>query len=246
MDGIDGLAAGLSILAALVFGGWFFVSGNYGYAILSVSVVGATAGFFYLNVYGKRYKIFMGDTGSLLLGTIISILMIRFVEGNIDQSQTYSVTSAPGVAFGILFYPLFDTVRVMVIRIRNRRSPFSADKNHLHHRLLLLGNSHKRATYTIIAMNILFIILVFAIHHHGIHRLIGLITIIGLILFSIPGFIIEKKGLIKENDPYQHLLIPRSSDEIGGDGKGRSRIKKRGPKYPVPDRQSFIQKFNLW
>lgn len=246
MDGIDGLAAGLSILAALVFGGWFFVSGNYGYTVLSVSVIGATAGFFYLNVYGKRYKIFMGDTGSLLLGTIVSILMIRFVEGNIDQSQTYSVTSAPGVAFGILFYPLFDTVRVMVIRIRNRRSPFSADKNHLHHRLLLLGNSHKRATYTIIAMNILFIILVFAIHHYGILWLIGLVTIFGLILFSIPAFIIEKKGLIKKNDPYQYFLIPRSSDEIGGDGRGPSRIKKRVPKYPVPDRQSFIQKFNLW
>ena len=78
MDGIDGLASGLSILVSMIFGSWFFLSGHYEYAIISFSLMAAVAGFFYFNVYGKEYKIFMGDTGSLLLGTIVSILVIRF------------------------------------------------------------------------------------------------------------------------------------------------------------------------
>lgn len=239
MDGIDGLAAGLSMLAAFVFGSWFFISGHLGYALLSASLIGAIAGFFYLNVYGKRYKIFMGDTGSLLLGTIISVLMIRFTEYNIDQTQPYAISSAPAIAFGILFYPLFDTIRVMTIRIINRRSPFSADKNHLHHRLLLLGYSHKKATYTIIAMNILFIIFVLANRHHGIHILSVLIAITGTILFLIPAYYIKRKNLIKENDPVQHLLIPPSFNRFPKSERNFSNKKKL-------DHQTFFHKLNLW
>ncbi len=246
MDGIDGLAAGLSMLAAFVFGCWFFISGHFGYALLSASLIGAIAGFFYLNVYGKRYKIFMGDTGSLLLGTIISILMIRFTEFNIDQTQTYAVASAPAIAFGILFYPLFDTIRVMAIRIKNRRSPFSADKNHLHHRLLLLGNSHKKSTYIIIAMNILFIIFVLAFRHHGIHVLSMFIAVTGTILFLIPAYFITKKNLIKENDPFQQLLLPLPSDGNMKNNIHVTKKKKKKQEFNTLKYHTFVQKLNLW
>ncbi len=125
IDGIDGLAAGLGIFASIVFGTWFFLSGHFEYAVLSFALTGALGGFFFYNVYGTSYKIFMGDTGSLVLGTIISVIVIKFNEFNIDQSSPYSIGSAPAVSFAILMYPLFDTLRVFVIRILNKRSPFS-------------------------------------------------------------------------------------------------------------------------
>jgi len=210
MDGIDGLAAGLSMLMATVFGSWFFLSGHNSYAILSFSLVGAIAGFFYYNVYGKENRIFMGDTGSLVLGTIMSVIVIRFNEFNVNQAQPFAIASAPAVSFGILIYPLVDTLRVFSIRILQFKSPFTADKNHLHHRLLTLGFSHKNATYTIMLINVLFILPLFALQHVGIVKLMGFIMIFGGFLFLIPAYFIRKRSLIKENDPHQQLLIPGS------------------------------------
>ncbi len=248
MDGIDGLAAGLSMLAATVFGGWFFISGHHDYAILSFSLVGAIAGFFYYNLYGKENKIFMGDTGSLVLGTLMSIIVIRFNEFNIDQTQPFSISSAPAVSFGILIYPLVDTLRVFIIRLLQFKSPFTADKNHLHHRLLALGFSHKSATYTIIGFNTLFIIPVFALQHMGIISLMGFITISGSILFMIPAFFIQKRHLIKRNDPHQQLLIPGSTStyKFLKNKKYAFKVSQPKTKPHVVKLQTFFQKLNLW
>ena len=246
MDGIDGLAAGLSMLAGIVFGGWFFISGHHDYAIMSIALVGATAGFFYYNLYGKKNKIFMGDTGSLVLGTIMSVIVIRFNEFNIDQTQPFAIASAPAVSFGILIYPLVDTIRVFIIRIIQLKSPFTADKNHLHHRLLTLGLSHKQATYTIIGANILFLIPVFALHHLGIIRLMGFILLSSSILFFIPAFFIQKKNLIKKNDPTQQLLIPGTAYKLLRYNRHMFRADKRSPASRGVTLQAFLQKLNLW
>ena len=247
MDGIDGLAAGLSILVTMVFGTWFLISGHLAYAILCVSLVGALGGFFYFNVYGKQYKIFMGDTGSLVLGTIISIFVIRFNEFNIDQTQPYSIASVPVISFGILSHPLIDTVRVMVIRILNHRSPFSADKNHFHHRLLTLGFSHRKATFTIVGMNALFIILIITLHHIGILRLAAYIAISSSILIMIPAYIIRKKHLIKKDDPFQQLLIPGSVPDEAI--KPKSFLPNRNEQKHVHKslkHPAFSHRFNFW
>src|SRR5665647_1326561 len=246
MDGIDGLAAGFSMLGALVFGSWFFISGHMDYAILSFSLVGAIAGFFYYNVYGKENKIFMGDTGSLVLGTIMSVIVIRFNEFNIDQTQPFSIASAPAVSFGILIYPLVDTIRVFIIRALQLKSPFTADKNHLHHRLLTLGFSHKRATYTIIGINILFIIPVFALQHYGIIPLMGFIIVISGALFMTPAYFIHSRHLIKKNDPHQQLLMPGMTYDLL---KNRKYTLKESQRKAVPHGaklQTFFQKLNLW
>ncbi len=246
MDGIDGLAAGLSMLAAIVFGGWFFISGHNDYAILSIALVGAIAGFFYYNLYGKENKIFMGDTGSLVLGTLMSIIVIRFNEFNIDQTQPFAIASAPAVSFGILIYPLVDTIRVFIIRLLQFKSPFTADKNHLHHRLLTLGFSHKRATYTIIGINILFIIPVFALQQYGIIPLMGFIIVISGALFMTPAYFIHYRHLIKKNDPHQQLLMPGLTYVLL---KNRKYALKESQRKAVPHGaklQTFFQKLNLW
>jgi len=246
MDGIDGLAAGLSMLVTLVFGSWFFISGHSDYAILSISLFGAIAGFFYYNLYGKKNKIFMGDTGSLVLGTIMAIFVIRFNEFNIDQTQPFSIASAPAVSFGILIYPLVDTIRVFIIRLLQFKSPFSADKNHLHHRLLTLGFSHKKATYTIIGVNSLFIISVIALQHLGIYFVMGFIAVIGSILFMTPAYFIQRKHLIKKNDPHQQLLIPGSTYELIRDRRDLLKVAQRRSSNRGIKLQTFLQKLNLW
>jgi len=246
MDGIDGLAGGLSMLAGIVFGTWFFISGHYDYAIICVSLVGAIAGFFYFNLYGKKNKIFMGDTGSLVLGTIMSVIVIRFNEFNIDQTQAFAVPYAPAISFAILIYPLADTLRVFTIRILQFKSPFTADKNHLHHRLLTLGFSHQKATYTIIVMNLLFILSVFSLQHQGIFKLSGFIVVMGSFLFILPAYFIRRGKLIKENDRHQQLLFPGSFNQILKNRRKAIELSRQRSASRALKLRIYLQKLNLW
>ena len=188
----------------------------------------------------------MGDTGSLVLGTLMAIIVIRFNEFNIDQTQPFAIASAPAVSFGILIYPLVDTIRVFIIRMLQFKSPFTADKNHLHHRLLTLGFSHKRATYTIISINILFIIPLFALQHIGIIPLMGFIIITSGVLFMTPAFFIYRRHLIKKNDPHQQLLMPGMTYELLKNRKYALKVTQREPKKHEVKLQTFFQKLNLW
>ncbi len=207
IDGIDGLAAGLSIFSASVFGIWFFLSGHPEFAIVSFSLVGSLTGFFFFNAYGKKNKIFMGDTGSLTLGTIMAVLVIQFNEFNIDQTAPYAILSAPAISFGILIYPLMDTLRVFAIRIIQKKSPFSADKNHTHHRLLALGMNHRAATYTILAFNLAFTYAILSFQWIGIVNLMIFNVVVGSILLLIPSYLVSVKNLIKKDDPYQKVIF---------------------------------------
>jgi UDP-GlcNAc:undecaprenyl-phosphate/decaprenyl-phosphate GlcNAc-1-phosphate transferase len=247
IDGIDGLAAGLSILATTIFGVWFFISDHFEYAVLSFSLVGALSGFFFYNVYGTKNKIFMGDTGSLILGTVLSIIVIKFNEFNINQTGPYAIASAPAVSFAILIYPLVDTIRVFLIRILNKRSPFKPDKNHIHHRLLVLGYSHKQATFTIIAANILFVIPVFFLQNIGIVKLMGFNILFSSLLFMIPAIVIQKRNLISADDPHQQILFPKSSNKL----PKQLIIPKKEPTLPPlkikhKKFQSQMQRLNFW
>lgn len=159
MDGIDGLSASLGIIASLAFGIWFYMVGEYNWAILSASIVGSLLAFFFFNVFGKTNKIFMGDTGALLLGFIMAIMSIKFNELNLSVTGPWKISSAPAVSIGILMIPVFDTLRVFFTRIFNNKLPFSPDKTHIHHYLLRLGFSHFQSTLILIIFSIGFIIL---------------------------------------------------------------------------------------
>lgn len=193
IDGIDGLASGLGSLVVLTFGVWFYLTGNQNYAILCASIAGAYISFFSFNVFGNKNKIFMGDTGSLLLGLLISIVVIRFNEDNITYTGVYSIQSAPAVSFGILIVPMFDTLRVFLIRIIHGQSPFHADKNHVHHRLLLLGFSHVSSTVIITSVNALFIVIMLSFNR------IGLIPLMVINFALAVGFIILAESFIKKS-----------------------------------------------
>ena len=228
-DGIDGLTAGLTLMASLILGVWFFVSGHFNYAILTFTLIGSVAGFFYNNVYSKKLKIFLGDSGSLILGTLMAILVIKFNEFNIDQSQLYAVPVVPAISFALFSYPLFDVLRVMLIRIMNHRSPFQADKNHFHHRLLLFGFSHKKATYTILGANILIIFTVYQLRELGIILLLFHTLSVSILFALITGYIIKQRKLIQKNDPCQQLLVPYFEG-----------IKDDKPDYRIADKKDSL------
>lgn len=154
IDGIDGLAASIGIITSSVFGIWFALMGSYQYAILGFAVMGSLLGFLVYN--WSPAKIFMGDTGSLIVGFVVGILAIKFIEINriMDRDALYKILSVPVVTIGILIIPLFDTARVFAIRLFNRKSPFAPDRNHIHHILLDLGYSHSQTTLILSAFNI--------------------------------------------------------------------------------------------
>ncbi|WP_175552472.1 MraY family glycosyltransferase [Tangfeifania diversioriginum] len=154
IDGIDGLGSGLAIFASSLFGWWFFIVGQFQFAIMSFALTGSLMGFFLFNVFGKRNKLFMGDAGSLVIGLIISAIIIKFNEFNIIKTGQYSVVAAPAVSFSLVMVPLIDTFRVITIRLWNKKSPFHPDNNHIHHRLLALVPSHLKVTIIIIIANI--------------------------------------------------------------------------------------------
>lgn len=189
IDGIDGLASGIGIVIFLSFGVYFHWAGQQSLAILAAGMIGGLFAFFWFNVYGEDNKIFMGDTGSLLMGTVISILVIYFNEMNKVPDTPYFVHSAPSVSFGILAIPLYDMLRVMFIRIGLGRSPLKPDRNHIHHKLLRLGFSHARSTYILIAVSIFFSAFSFYFQFVSIRRLLLLILVIAMFLSYLPDFL---------------------------------------------------------
>jgi UDP-N-acetylmuramyl pentapeptide phosphotransferase/UDP-N-acetylglucosamine-1-phosphate transferase len=145
-------------MASVVFGLYFLQAGILPYAVLSFALSGSLIAFLFFNF--PPAKIFMGDTGSMTIGLVCSILVIRFI--NIAPGSIYlPVASAPAIGFSILLIPLLDTLRVFSVRIWNGRSPFTADRNHIHHNLLDRGLSHKAATLSLVFSNLGVIALVY-------------------------------------------------------------------------------------
>lgn len=148
IDGIDGLAAGVGFIAASAFGVWFVFANEYTLASLSFSLSGALLGFLIFNF--SPAKIFMGDSGSLIIGMFICVLSIKLIEYPLASLDHFWVhISKPIVVIAALSYPLTDTLRIFIIRAAKGQSPFAADKNHLHHRLLDCGFSHAKTVIII-------------------------------------------------------------------------------------------------
>ncbi|MDR1896003.1 MAG: undecaprenyl/decaprenyl-phosphate alpha-N-acetylglucosaminyl 1-phosphate transferase [Prevotellaceae bacterium] len=168
VDGIDGLAAGIGMLVSLFFGIYFLLIEKLQLTIVSFSLLGALLPFFLYNVFAKRNKVFMGDAGALVLGLILAALAIEFNELNIPATANphiYQIANAPMVSICILILPLFDTLRVFTIRLAQKKSPFSPDKNHLHHMFLALGYNHKQSTGILLAINTVYIIIGLLFQH---------------------------------------------------------------------------------
>jgi len=148
IDGVDGLAAGIGTILA----------GGIDDAVLAVSLAGSLIAFLIFNF--SPAKIFMGDSGSLVIGLVASVLSIKLIEFDLGLLPDPVVfISKPIYAMAAIAYPLMDTLRITVYRILSGKSPFAADRNHLHHRLMDLGLSHKGVAISIYLYSIICILM---------------------------------------------------------------------------------------
>ncbi len=191
IDGIDGLAGTIGVIVTATFGGFYILNERYLMVIISFALIGALIGFLRFNLSGRR-KIFMGDSGSMFIGFILAYQAISFLEFNATTVTPYTVHVAPIMAMAILSYPILDTLRVFTIRIAQKRSPFSADRNHIHHRLLALGLTHKKATLTLGIINILVIALAFIIKDLYINLQLYLLVLAVPLLYFSPWLIFRR------------------------------------------------------
>lgn len=158
MDGIDGLAGGMGIMVSLVASTWFYMTGHHGMVVIALAMAGALTGFLYFN-FSVTKKVFMGDTGSMLVGFTLAFFVVHFLHYNEPQTTGQALfTNAPAIAIGVLIIPLFDTLRVFIIRLRTGKSPFKADNNHLHHLLLQKNLNHGQASFILVFSNLFFIV----------------------------------------------------------------------------------------
>ncbi len=159
IDGVDGLCSGLSLILLTTLGAWFMWAELYVYAMFSFSMVGVLLAFFQYNVLGTRLKIFMGDTGSLTLGLLITYLGLIFINAK-DFAPPYIDTGLNMPLFiGLIFLPIFDTFRVFVGRLNRGKSPFYPDKTHIHHKLLRMHRSHLQSTGILLTMQVFYALL---------------------------------------------------------------------------------------
>jgi hypothetical protein len=156
-------------------------------------------GFLLFNLSDKR-KLFMGDSGSLFLGFLLAYQGMSFLGLNQSADALNTISNAPVLFLAILSFPLLDTLRVFVIRIKEKRSPFSPDCNHIHHRLLHIGLTHIQATIFVAMSNIILIGLVLVIGELDINVQLFITVFVGLVLYLSPFLTIFTKDIALEVD----------------------------------------------
>jgi UDP-GlcNAc:undecaprenyl-phosphate/decaprenyl-phosphate GlcNAc-1-phosphate transferase len=155
---------------------------------MSAALTGALIVFLNYNISEGKNKIFMGDTGMMVIGFILTVMAIRFNEINAGQTAFLKLHSSPSISIAILIVPLFDSLRVIIIRLIRHQSPMQADKRHIHHLLLRSGFSHKRATLYISLANIFIIAAGFLLDRIGILWL-GLVLLMLCTILTVPVYV---------------------------------------------------------
>lgn len=174
IDGLDGLAGSIISVILGSFGVFFFLHGGDSFmpcAFVAFSLAGSIVGFLRYNIF--KATIFMGDTGSLVSGFTVAVLSVQFIEMKV-------VESSPSVMLAILIVPLFDTVRVFLLRMLRGVSPFAPDRNHIHHILTGIGMSQLGTVFTLVLINTVLVTLAYLLRNTGDH----------IIIFFLAGFVL--------------------------------------------------------
>jgi len=193
IDGVDGLAGSIGFISCLLFGTFFFMNHVLTYAVLAFAVCGALLAFLKYNF--PPAKIFMGDSGSTLIGLMCSILAIKFIENPAIQSNFFN-EATPAIAFGFLLVPLLDVLRVFALRIYKKQSPLAPDRNHLHHLLQNKGLSHLEVTVTLFLAQLMFAGLTLLVRNLDLHIILALqFTVYFSLVYILKEFIPVRKKL---------------------------------------------------
>lgn len=201
IDGIDGLAGGIAMIASGVFGVWFLLNEYWSLACLALTLCASLLGFLRFN-FSKSSKIFMGDTGSLLVGYLITVFAVKFIHFNVNYefAKDSHFISAPIIAIVLLSVPIFDTLRVFGLRILRGNSPFKADRIHMHHLLVDNGFSHIKASFIFYAFTILFTLITYAARMWFSNTALTLFIVGVFILYLALGYILEIRRVKKHKE----------------------------------------------
>ncbi|CAN5232638.1 MraY family glycosyltransferase [soil metagenome] len=204
IDGVDGLAGSLGLVSSLAFGVFFYMNMNIPYAILAFSMTGTLLAFLIYNFPPAR--IFMGDSGSMMIGVVNAILFIKFIaDGN--PSAALPLSSPLALGFGFLLLPLMDVLRVFIIRLTKGTSPFAPDRNHIHHLLLNKGFSHTQVTVILFSASTLLTFVAYFLNYLNINIIVGILCL----LFFTGIFIL--KYFTRFNPLY---VVPGKDDFLHG------------------------------
>ena len=190
IDGIDGLASGISVVAFLFFAYVSFFEFYYFNMLISMAGVGCLLPFMYYNIFSDK-KIFLGDSGSLVMGVILGYLSLNYIYVDTTSTELLFGGNKIVILMSLFSYPLVDTLRVFVARILRKKSPFSADKNHIHHHLLRLGLSHRKATLFILIYTCFITCVSFSIKSVDINVAFLILLILAVTIICIPSFLIK-------------------------------------------------------
>ncbi len=213
IDGIDGLAAGLGCFISGLLGSWFLLSGHLPYAILSGALCGSLLAFLRFNLPNGKNKIFMGDTGSLLIGVLISVIVIKYLNLNLYAPNEVYFGQAPLFALALLIVPATDTARVFIIRLSGGKSPFTPDMNHIHHILIKSGLSHREASSFLILYTIGFLLLALCLQFY--FPLTVNFMLFLAISFSTVGILAFRNKSLREHMPRMVVLKNSEREEEG-------------------------------
>jgi UDP-GlcNAc:undecaprenyl-phosphate GlcNAc-1-phosphate transferase len=214
IDGLDGLAGSISLIILVVLGIWFGLNEDYVFSMVLFAMAGSLVAFLQFNWQPAR--IFMGDTGALILGFFISVAIIRFINLNhaLPTDSLYKFEGTIATALAILIIPLFDTLRVFTLRLIKKKSPFRADKNHIHHILLRIGMTHRQVALLLVGINLIFITLAVILRDVPDNILMPIILAVGLFLGLLLDYLFIKKVLIgQRKDSRSVMEIIRSSQK---------------------------------
>ncbi len=226
IDGIDGLAASLGILTMLIFGTYFYMIDYHAYALLAYALAGSLVAFLIFNHHPA--KIFMGDSGSLMIGLVNAILVIKFINVASDPKVAVYIPSAAAIGFSILIVPLLDTLRVFAIRIYNGRSPFTPDRNHIHHLLLNWGFGHAAVTLICVSINIGFVVFAYTTRSMG-----STYLLLAMLALSFAGI-----GVLYYRRPRRTLVVAKSHHSPTAELKATSKVVTLTQEAVVLDQKS--------
>jgi UDP-N-acetylmuramyl pentapeptide phosphotransferase/UDP-N-acetylglucosamine-1-phosphate transferase len=203
IDGVDGLAGSLGLMTTSLFGIYFFAANMPAYSLMAFAMAGSLLAFLVFNF--NPAKIFMGDSGSLLLGLVNAILVIKFIAVADAPGAQIPVASTVAVAVSILIVPLLDTLRVFSIRLAKGRSPFIPDRNHIHHLLLDRGMNHRYVTVTCVGLNAAFIVMAYFGRELGSNLLLILMFVASAAFIGMLMLVKKPASTLVISSSFQHL-----------------------------------------
>ncbi|MFT7071922.1 glycosyltransferase family 4 protein [Patiriisocius sp. Uisw_017] len=205
IDGIDGLASTIGIVIFSIYALIFYTLNQTFYFLLSLILIGVLLGYLRYNL-SKINKIFMGDTGSLIIGFCIGFMSLKFLslDASLLEAHSFKAQNSLVVIGAIFFIPLFDTLRVIGIRLINNKSPFYPDNNHIHHILINSGLSHFKASLFLCFLN-----LVLAVIFIFLSRLFSNFIMLGFYIISfiiLLGIFHQLRKNIGQVNSFRHLI----------------------------------------